>query len=219
LPTEELNSLYFTWLIVTEYELECAIFYFPRWTPQPTTPKPKPKTTPKPNDPASQTLMLGVYAVISLLVVCLVLGSVFAAVVYKRRKANALNANGEMAAPGEENGEAGGGALITPKLTKNDAELLACVARGRFGAVWRGKIPPASNGGEETEDVAVKIFPLSEKRSWFAEQEIYNLPRMKHVNILDFIGVDERYKNPSTEYWLMTMFHEKGESLILHRRT
>ena len=28
------------------------------------------------------------------------------------------------------------------------------------------------------EMVAVKIFPLQDKQSWFAEQEIYNLPQV-----------------------------------------
>lgn len=60
-------------------------------------------------------------------------------------------------------------------------QLLEIKARGRFGAVWKGHL-----GGEQ---VAVKIFPLQDKQSWFAEQEIFNLPQMSHENILRFIGV------------------------------
>lgn len=60
-------------------------------------------------------------------------------------------------------------------------QLLEIKARGRFGAVWKGHL-----GGEQ---VAVKIFPLQDKQSWFAEQEIFNLPQMSHENILRFIGL------------------------------
>ena len=59
-------------------------------------------------------------------------------------------------------------------------QLLEIKARGRFGAVWKGQL------GEE--QVAVKIFPLQDKQSWFAEQEIYNLPQMSHENVLKFMG-------------------------------
>ena len=86
-------------------------------------------------------------------------------------------------------------------------ELLEIKARGRFGAVWKGQVG-ASNYylnflqyakcniqyatcnmhfaeyickkhvqvGKEM--VAVKIFPLQDKQSWFAEHEIYNLPQV-----------------------------------------
>jgi hypothetical protein len=46
--------------------------------------------------------------------------------------------------------------------------------------VWKGQL------GEDL--VAVKIFPLQDKQSWFAEQEIYNLPQMSHENVLKFMG-------------------------------
>ena len=67
------------------------------------------------------------------------------------------------------------------------------------------------------EMVAVKIFPLQDKQSWFAEHEIYNLPQvalqieqmaffgivytciycelllqLSHDNILQFLGVNKR---------------------------
>lgn len=54
--------------------------------------------------------------------------------------------------------------------------------------------------------VAVKIMPFKEKASWLAEQEIYNLPHMKHDNILLFIGGEKHEEN----LWLITEFHEKG---------
>jgi len=53
---------------------------------------------------------------------------------------------------------------------RRDIELVDIKARGRFGAVWKGKY------GREM--VAVKIFPFQDKNSWAAEQEIYNLPQV-----------------------------------------
>ncbi|KPJ13124.1 Activin receptor type-2A [Papilio machaon] len=75
-------------------------------------------------------------------------------------------------------------------------------ARGRFGAVWRAKLGP--------KDVAVKVFPLQDKQSWLAEQEIYRLPRMDHPDILHYIGVDKKGDNLQAEYWLISAYHEKG---------
>ena len=34
-----------------------------------------------------------------------------------------------------------------------------------------------------------------DKASWQAEQDIYNLPRMEHDNILKFLGVERRGEN------------------------
>lgn len=53
---------------------------------------------------------------------------------------------------------------------QRDIELVEIKARGRFGAVWKGK--------HGREMVAVKIFPFQDKNSWAAEQEIYNLPQV-----------------------------------------
>lgn len=75
-------------------------------------------------------------------------------------------------------------------------------ARGRFGAVWRAKL------GQK--DVAVKVFPLQDKQSWLAEQEIFRLARMDHPDILQYIGVDKKGDNLQAEYWLVTAYHEKG---------
>lgn len=74
-------------------------------------------------------------------------------------------------------------------------------ARGRFGAVWRAKLG--------NRDIAVKVFPLQDKQSWVAEQEIFRLPRMDHQDILHYIGVDKKGDNLQAEYWLVTAYHEK----------
>lgn len=80
-------------------------------------------------------------------------------------------------------------------------------ARGRFGAVWRAKLGQS--------DVAVKVFPLQDKQSWLAEQEIYRLARMDHPDILHYIGVDKKGDNLQAEYWLITAYHEKVINIFL----
>ena len=88
-----------------------------------------------------------------------------------------------------------------------DIELLEIKARGRFGAVWKGRF--------KNEMVADKIFPLQDKNSWYAEQEIYNLPQMDHENILKYVGHEKRGENLTMEFWLISSFHEKGKSLLV----
>lgn len=90
----------------------------------------------------------------------------------------------------------------TPTLSCRPVQLLEIKARGRFGAVWKGQL--------NKDMVAVKIFPLQDKQSWFAEQEIYNLPQMNHDNILKFLGVEKRGENLQMEFWLVSSFHERG---------
>ncbi|XP_061177449.1 activin receptor type-2B-like [Saccostrea echinata] len=77
-------------------------------------------------------------------------------------------------------------------------QLLELRAHGRFGEVWKANMLNSV--------VAVKIMPFKEKASWLAEQEIYNLPHMRHDNILLFVGGEKHEEN----LWLITEFHEKG---------
>lgn len=46
-------------------------------------------------------------------------------------------------------------------------QLIEPKARGRFGAVWRAQLKP--------DEVAVKVFPIQDKESWFTEQNIFNV--------------------------------------------
>lgn len=90
-------------------------------------------------------------------------------------------------------------------LTLNSPRQIRLIeekAHGRFGSVWRGQY--------KDEDVAVKIFPLSNKNSWQTEQEIFKLSRMKHANILEYIGVEKRSDTPPTVFWLITSYHTLG---------
>ncbi|KAG5868840.1 hypothetical protein JTB14_012777 [Gonioctena quinquepunctata] len=47
----------------------------------------------------------------------------------------------------------------SPILDQRPIQLIEIKARGRFGAVWKAKF--------KTEEVAVKIFPIQDKQSWF----------------------------------------------------
>lgn len=81
-------------------------------------------------------------------------------------------------------------------------QLIELKARGRFGAVWKAQML--------TDYVAVKIFPLQDRQSWATEQDIYNLPQMKHENVLKYIAAQKRGGNLNIELWLITEFHEHG---------
>lgn len=47
------------------------------------------------------------------------------------------------------------------------------------------------NADSKTQEVAIKVFPEAERKSWETELELYRLPRIKHPNILHFIGIDK----------------------------
>ncbi|XP_035216872.1 activin receptor type-2A-like [Stegodyphus dumicola] len=90
----------------------------------------------------------------------------------------------------------------SPLLGLLPIQLIEVKAQGRFGAVWKALV--------NNEPVAVKIFPPQDKSSWIVEQEIYQLPQMKHENILNFIGVERRGDHFQIEYWLISAYHERG---------
>lgn len=74
-------------------------------------------------------------------------------------------------------------------------------AHGRFGSVWRAQF--------KGDEVAVKVFPASNKNSWLTEQEIFKLAHMKHPNILEFVGSEKR-TDQQTVFWLITSYHSLG---------
>jgi len=142
--------------------------------------------------PPSGKFYLLLYSVVPVLVVIVV--GLAAIYIYRQRKSSQFSSLSQS--------EDGPVAPPTPTITHRPVQLLEIKARGRFGAVWKGQL------GEDK--VAIKIFPLQDKQSWFAEQQIYNLPQMSHQNILHFIGVDRRGENLQLEFWLITAFHEQG---------
>ncbi|VDL24457.1 unnamed protein product [Hymenolepis diminuta] len=121
------------------------------------------------------------------------------------------------------------------ELSKICTKVRRC-SRGRFGEVWLGhmtKVDGDNNGDNadsKTREVAIKVFPDAERKSWETELELYRLPRIKHPNILHFIGIDKVTRDPSeegddqdrtggsstsgcgplTEYWLVTDYLAHG---------
>uniref|UniRef100_A0AAY4AW94 Serine/threonine-protein kinase receptor n=1 Tax=Denticeps clupeoides TaxID=299321 RepID=A0AAY4AW94_9TELE len=90
----------------------------------------------------------------------------------------------------------------SPLLGQKPLQLLEIKARGRFSCVWKARLL--------SDYVAVKIFPIQDKQSWQNEFEIYNLPGMKHENLLLFMGAEKRGSSLDIELWLITAYHEKG---------
>jgi len=162
------------------------------WRPDPPS-SPPPPAPPVVAPPSTSPWFLLLYTLVPVFVV-LVLASAGCYVYHHRKHArfNSLSSLGEDAPASPP----------TPTLTHRPVEFLEIKARGRFGAVWKGQV------GKDM--VAVKIFPLQDKQSWFAEQEIYNLPQLSHDNILQFLGVDRRGEGLQAEFWLVTSFHEHG---------
>uniref|UniRef100_A0A1I8MWT9 Serine/threonine-protein kinase receptor n=1 Tax=Musca domestica TaxID=7370 RepID=A0A1I8MWT9_MUSDO len=90
----------------------------------------------------------------------------------------------------------------SPLLSNRPIQLLELKASGRFGDVWQAKL--------HNHDVAVKIFRMQEKESWNTELEIYKLPRMRHPNILEFLGHEKHTENIQHEFWLISAYQHNG---------
>ncbi|XP_040563519.1 activin receptor type-2B [Lepeophtheirus salmonis] len=169
------------------------------WDPTPVVRTPslsqRPPTSPTP-DSGNLPYLAILYITLPILVIVSLLAAAF--FLYKQKKEaefSSLSTGSDLESP-ERNPPP------TPQLSNRPIELLEVKARGRYGSVWKG----ISMG----KVVAVKIFPLQDKQSWYAEQAIYNLPRMSHENILQFLGVEKRGEGLIQEFWLTTTFHEQG---------
>ncbi|XP_023293236.2 activin receptor type-2A [Lucilia cuprina] len=90
----------------------------------------------------------------------------------------------------------------SPLLSNRPIQLLELKASGRFGDVWQAKL--------HNQDVAVKIFRMQEKESWNTELEIYKLPRMRHPNILEFLGHEKHTEKIQQEFWLISAYQHNG---------
>lgn len=142
--------------------------------------------------PQSNETLVIILVAISVLTVVLCLGT--AGIFYKNRRSS-FN-------PIPTNDPEGGGNISTD-LELMSIKLLEMKARGRFGTVWKAQMMP--------EEVAVKIFPMQDKQSWLTEQEIFKLPRMKHANILQFIGASKKEdEDGEFKLWLVTSYHPNG---------
>lgn len=184
---------------------ENATFPGVDWSFLSTEPPPeKVPASPVPTSEAEATTEIIIYTLTPLTILFIVLFASY--FLYRRRKETSFAelANGEVSLsrpPSAGAGMENEGAGLVSQLN-----LCEVRARGRFGAVWRAKL------GQR--DVAVKVFPLQDKQSWVAEQEIFRLPRMDHPDILHYIGVDKKGDNLQAEYWLITAYHEKVRILL-----
>ena len=184
-----------------------------RWAPhpdEPTTPRP---TTPGPNTDTLPGVQVAIYCLVAILVAVIAAGTFLVIWCYRRKKGAR---DGERGENGCEDGT--GLSLMegpqSQEFAKIDVELEKVVARGRFGAVWKGRKLPREAENDQPQMVAVKIFQQSEqdRNSWKVEYDIFKLPRMEHENILQFIGVKiNEVELNQKEYWLMTTFHDRGE--------
>lgn len=73
------------------------------------------------------------------------------------------------------------------------------IGKGRCGFVYRAKV-----GNSEDTMVAVKIFPIEKISSYSSEVSVYQLPHLKHENILQFLGQEWHSK----ELWLIMEYYE-----------
>ncbi|VDM20642.1 unnamed protein product [Hydatigera taeniaeformis] len=79
-------------------------------------------------------------------------------------------------------------------------------SRGRFGEVWLGRMTEVSSGRPTSREVAIKVFPEAERRSWETELELYRLPLLKHPNILHYIGID-KVRGPVLTFHIDSCLH------------
>ncbi|CAL1263730.1 unnamed protein product [Larinioides sclopetarius] len=88
-------------------------------------------------------------------------------------------------------------------LDLDTLKLQEVVARGRYGAVYRG------NAGDQI--VAVKKFAYHDQQHFLNERAIYLLPHMIHDNLPRFLGSKEQIcENGRPEYLLVVSFSPVG---------
>lgn len=144
----------------------------------------------------TQTTKAILYSIVPIVVGTVIIVAVF--FLWKRHRRNLYTGHQQL--PTIEPGY-----VTTPSPSSLNLDLIERIevrARGRFGCVWKAKLV--------SEIVALKVFPLQDRQSWCTEQEIYSLPQMSHENILRFIACEKRGDNLTTEFWLLTEFHEHG---------
>lgn len=114
-----------------------------------------------------------------------------------------------------------------PLLFKSCPKIIEHIKQGQYGNVYKGKIERRASteqltlvhpgqamldvGSELEQTVAIKAYPQQMYDSFKHEYNVYNLPQIKHKNILKFISADEKQVSAtSTEYWLVLEYYEHG---------
>lgn len=111
----------------------------------------------------------------------------------------------------EYSGSGSGLPLLVQRTIARQIQVREIIGKGRYGEVYRGRW--------RGENVAVKIFPSREEKSWFRETEIYQTVMLRHENILGFIAADNKDNGTWTQLWLITDYHENGSLFDYLNRT
>ncbi|XP_075243301.1 TGF-beta receptor type-2-like [Convolutriloba macropyga] len=90
-------------------------------------------------------------------------------------------------------------------LRSLDLSVCPVIGQGKFGQVH--KLERSFMGEDE---VAIKVFYVSDRPSWLKEVEIYSLPPVQtHPNILKFLAADDQGPEGGG-CWLVTEYHQRG---------
>jgi len=84
----------------------------------------------------------------------------------------------------------------------NQVQLVEPIGQGRFGQVFRAEWLG--------ESVAVKIFSTRDETSFYRELDIFLTCMLRHPNIVEFKGADNKDTSISTQLWLLTEYHQQG---------
>lgn len=99
---------------------------------------------------------------------------------------------------------------IENRLNLSEVKLLEIIGSGRFGTVHKATAPINLDKDDTTSEntIAVKIISRQDYQSWLSEREIYNIPLIKHPNIINLLYSDEHLETES--YWLVVEYASKG---------
>ncbi|CAB0043441.1 unnamed protein product [Trichogramma brassicae] len=180
------------------------------------TPLPPPPPNIKLAEPSNASPIIVIAVVLS---VCLVVFSLGAVSIYRRRRLKRNNEPSPVSASSNcekggsrlkdlidrssGSGSGSGLPLLVERTIARQIQLAhECLGKGRYGEVrlgrWRG------------ERVACKIFATQEEASWFRETEIYRTRLMRHDNVLGFVAADIKGTGSFTQMLLVTDYHERG---------
>ncbi len=103
--------------------------------------------------------------------------------------------------------------LLEPPLTPchfdlDQLKLCQMLSKGRYGEVWQGQLGDT--------DVAVKLFTQQQRQYYQNEREIYQLPHMEHISLLNFYGSEERLTVDGVAEYLLVLEYCPSGTLTNH---